>query len=523
MPFVSRKLNVSKKVKLANLRDYYPLIGVLLLSLVLRMLWLKTLIQRDEGGAGYIAMLWSQGYLPYVHSLDNKPPLHYFIYLVSVYLFGNTIIPIRIFNNILFLVSIVILYLIAKDWYSKRVAILSAFIYGVFMNAPIFEGQLALSYSFSAPFVVFSIYFCNRFLKHDEGKNRLFMSGMFMSASALILHLQAVGIFLLLLMVLSSKKASSKGSTQKIFTKDKAIELSVLAVGISVPIIITALYFWSYGALDDLIDCLFFRLFRINFFGRADVSFGHKFLIIVEGLPLWLLSIFGCIKCILRSKMYDRFLLVWILLFTFAASIPPHFGRRYSLIIGPASILSGIALSSILANFKLISVRNFLRNYERNTSSLFIIVVVVLSFASSIALQTKQYPNYNIDWEFIWWYYADMQSYDQQIELANYLKSHAPNEQILVHGWDPQTYWLSGHRAPSIHVYTADMGLDIQEEEFNEIVERIKRGDFGYIVIFPTLHGQDLITDSTYQNYFHVKTIGIAQIFSKYNCTSEGH
>jgi len=520
MALIDRKPAVLKKLKLTTIREHYLLIGILLFSLVLRLLWLKTLIQRDEGGAGYIAMLWSQGYLPYVHSLDNKPPLHYFIYLIFISLFGNTIIPIRIFNNILFLVSIIILYLIAKNWYGKKVAIFSAFVYGIFMNVPIFEGQLALSESLSVPFVIFAVYFCNQFTNSNVRKN-LLISGLLISASVLILHIQVVGIIILLLMVLFSKKTSSNGVAQHNFRKDKIIEISILAIGISIPILIAISYFWSHAALDDLVECLYYRLFTA-YLVHPDVTFGYKFLIIIEGLPLWLLSIFGCGKCILRSNKNDRFLMIWMLLFLGVAVIPPHFGHHYSLVIAPASILSGIALSSVLANIKLKSIRKFSRSYREYVPNLFMIIIVILSFVPSIVLQAKQYPNYNIDWSFIRWSYADMPSYDQQIELANFLKSHAPNEQILVHGWDPQTYWLSGHRAPSIHVYTADMGLDIPEEEFNEIVERIKRGEFKYIVIFPA-HGQDLITNFTYQKYFYVKKIGNAEIFSKYNYTSEGH
>lgn len=126
-----------EKKHLAHARTI--LVGIVVLCFFLRMLWIKTPVVRDEGVSGYVAMVWSQGLSPYSYPMASvNPPIAYLIYLIPSQLFGNTIMPERMINNALFVVSIAVLYLIARDWYGEKVGLVSAFFYGIFMNAPIF-------------------------------------------------------------------------------------------------------------------------------------------------------------------------------------------------------------------------------------------------------------------------------------------------------------------------------------------------------------------------------------------------
>src|SRR4030042_5211709 len=102
----------------------------------------------------YVAMVWSHGLSPYSYpNAAVNPPLTYLMYLLALPIFGNTIIPERMINNALFAISIVILYLIAKDWYNEKVGLVTASFYGLFMSAPIFETHLAIPSSLSISFI----------------------------------------------------------------------------------------------------------------------------------------------------------------------------------------------------------------------------------------------------------------------------------------------------------------------------------------------------------------------------------
>src|SRR5436853_4771460 len=162
------------------------LIWIFLLAFFLRMIWLETVVARDEGTAGYIAMVWLQGHPPYSPPMSaDSPPMAYLIYMASIVPFGNTIIPVRVINDALFLLSVPAIYIIAKRWYSQGVASISAFFYAVFMNAPIFETQLAIPSSLGVSFMVFSVFLYSRY--QSKGSTvALLLSGILSSIASLI-------------------------------------------------------------------------------------------------------------------------------------------------------------------------------------------------------------------------------------------------------------------------------------------------------------------------------------------------
>ena len=543
MALIDRKPAVLKKPKLAIPREHYLLVCIVLLSLVLRLLWLKTVIEGDEGIYGYNAMVWLQGHLPYVDLTPtySKMPLLYLLYLASIYFFGNTIIPVRILNNILFLTSIVILYLIAKDWFGKRVGFVAALFYGIFMNMPVFQAQQAMSESFSVPFVILSIYFCNKYLRNG-GKSRLFISGISISAATLIRQTQALGIFVLLFVLTFTRYESFRKSseTKSNFARILTVDALVLSLGILLPALFFIVYFWSHGALDALIECTLLSP-AAHYFSSSDVPFGVRFLIFAEGLPLWLFSIFGFIMSTLRHNKRDIFLIGWTLFFLPIIIMPPNFGHHYATIIPQGSILSAVSLVPILYNvIKSRSLKGFLGNCRQNAATIFVIAILIISFVPSVFLQAKQYPNLDIHWEFIDWAYGGDPgpwTYKKQIELGNYLKSNVSESgHILVHGWLVTPYWLSGRRAPSKYVWTVKEPeiFTIPEEEFQKVAAMVKNGTFECIIILsPDLESlewrrdvdpvidYDPIVDYTIQKYFYVKNISNAQIFSKYNTNGE--
>ena len=167
---MSKILNPIKFVFLKNWsKSKLILISIIVVSFIVRILWLLTPVVRDEGAVGYVAMVWAKGILPYQAPMAGvNPPLAYLMYLIPSVFFGNNIIPIRILNDALFMVSIIAIYLIAKDWFGQRTGLLSAALYGIFMSAPIFETHLAIPSSLALPFAVFSVYSLNVWFKNRK-------------------------------------------------------------------------------------------------------------------------------------------------------------------------------------------------------------------------------------------------------------------------------------------------------------------------------------------------------------------
>jgi 4-amino-4-deoxy-L-arabinose transferase-like glycosyltransferase len=504
------------------------LFGIVLFSLFLRMLWIETPVVRDEGVAGYVAMVWSRGVTPYSYPMAAvNPPLAYLIYLLPSPLFGNTVIPARMINNALFLVSIVILYLIARDWYGEKIALVSAFFYGVFMNAPIFETQLAIPSSLSIPFIVGSIYSLSVYLRNNR-KTALFLSGLLMVLASLILQYQAVGMILILTMLIYFSNSSFKQHSKswRKFVRNLITPVSILILGVAIPLLVFVIYFWSNGALANSVQSTVLRFADSNYVSQPDIYFSVKFLIIAEAVPLWLFSIVGLALCLLRRMKYDVFLIVWAIVFLIIGIPPSHFGRHYSQLIPVASVLSGVAITSILKETGLtLNLKHFRRNanhLQKKAIGILFIVTLVASALPVMYFVPVQYPNTNFSLFNENVYYTFSNSWNEQQQTVDYIVSHAGNGSVFIHGWEAELYWLSGYEAPDIRwtsSYIAPV-RDITDQEYQKILNMVKTGDFGTVILM-TGFRPDAIMQYVPERYFFVKNIGLYAIYSKYN--AEGY
>jgi hypothetical protein len=492
------------------------------------MLWIETPVVRDEGVAGYVAMVWSRGFSPYSYPMAAvNPPLAYLIYLTFLPIFGNTIIPARMINDALYVVSIVFLYLIAKDWYNEKVGLITAFFYGLFMNAPIFETQLAIPSSLSIPFIVGSIYSFNVYLRKSR-KSALFLSGILISVASLILQYQAVGIVLLLVMLAYSKYNAFKQNkeTRGPFTRNLINPICVLAAGVVLPVLVTVIYFWGQGALVGLIQSTVLRFLSSNYVGQPDVYTIVVLLIFLEALPLWLFSVVGFVWCFLRKKGYDIFLVAWAVFFLVIAIPVPHYGRHFSQLLPPMSLLSGVAIASLLKETRLSPIlkrlRNSADNAKKKVTGILLIVTLAVSFVPAIYFQSIQYPNTNFSLFNETQYYTFSRNWNEQQEIVSYIKSNAGNGGVFIHGWEAELYWLSGNLAPDIRWTSSYLSSvrDITDEEYAKILRSVEDGDFGTVILM-TGFQPDEIMRSVPEKYFFVKNIGLYAIYSKYD--AEGY
>jgi 4-amino-4-deoxy-L-arabinose transferase-like glycosyltransferase len=524
---------VERAESLDTEKDHIPharaiLLGIVLLCIFVRMLWIETPVVRDEGVAGYVAMVWSRGLSPYSYPMAaENPPLAYLIYLVFLPIFGNTIIPARMINDALYVVSIVVLYLIAKDWYNEKVGLITAFFYGFFMNAPIFETQLAIPSSLSIPFIIFSVYSFSVYLRKSR-KSALFLSGILISLASLILQYQAVGIVLLLVMLAYFKYNAFKQNkeTRGSLIRNLINPVCVLAAGVVLPVLVTVIYFWSQGALVSLIQSTILRFLSSNYVGQTDVYMVVVLLIFLEAIPLWLFSVVGFVWCFIRKRGYDLFLVAWVVFFVVIAIPVPHFGRHFSQLIPAMSLLSGVAIAPLLKETRLSTtlrrLRNSANNAEKKVTIIFLIVTLAASFVPAIYFQSIQYPNTNFSLFNETQYYTFSRNWNEQQEIVNYIKSNAGNGAVFIHGWEAELYWLSGNLAPGIRWATSYKSStpDITNEEYAKILRLVENGDFGTVILM-TGFPPDEIMRVVPEKYFFVKNIGLYAIYSKYN--AEGY
>ncbi len=530
-------MNLKGFLKLLSSKSEFLLLAVIiLLAFILRMLWLNTSIEGDEGYFAYTAWLWDQGKILYVDIFAEKGPLLYLLHLLPIHFFGNSIIPIRIENNILFLVSIFVLYLIARDWSGKKAGLIAALFYSLFMNAPFYGAHQAMAESFSIPFVIFSVYIGNRYLKNGN-RILLLIAAIFMSAALLIRQNQGIGILLLVIIIAIARYRLYKENhqTKWSFAGHTTADLLILTVGIILPISAFLVYFWSHGAISELVKQTVLNFLPGSaYFAKANVNYGIKFLDVAQGLPLWLFAFLGLIACILKQKNYRWRAIIpfsWFLLFLMVAGIPPNYGHHFSIVIAPAAICVGISLGLVLDNIKSKSITSLFSEYEKNITNIFLIILLLFSFIPAIFFSVKQYPNSNINWEFVSWVCTgnvQIVDYKQQLEIAEYLnKNTIEEDNILIHAWGGATiYWLTGHEAPSKHTFLRPpFTPKVPLQEVDRVLKMISERNFKSILLFAQnitkLDSTDPIVKLTLNKYYYIQNIGNAYVYEKYSLEGE--
>lgn len=518
---MSKILNHIKFVFLKNWsKSKLILASIIVVSFIIRILWLFTPVVRDEGAVGYVAMVWAKGILPYQAPMAGvNPPLVYIMYLIPSVFFGNNIIPIRILNDALFMVSIIAIYLIAKDWFGQRTALLSATLYGIFMSAPIFETHLAIPSSLALPFAVLSVYSLNFWFKNRK-KSLLFAAGFLMSFATLILQYYVLGIAFLLISIVWVVYAEYRGDRQSLkhFTKTGFSAVMIVTIGFTVMFVIVSVYFAFAGLFDSFFQATVTRfLGSSSYISQPEVYFSMKFLVIAEALPLWIFSIVGCVFCLLKRSKYDLVLIMWVALMLFIAIPPPHFGRHFAQIIPPLSILSGIAIATLLQNIKLRSLR-ILGNIKENAAIVFLIVILVLTMVPVIQYQSIQYPNTNYTLFGESWSYTFSNNWTQQQDLVSFINTNALNQSIFIHGWEAELYWLTSHLAPGIRWASSYVNQmpDITNKDYQDILQEVNNGTFRYVILM-TGFQPDQIIKAVAEQYFYVKNIGPYAIYDKYD------
>lgn len=386
---------------------YKLVIMLLVLALLLRLPWLYTTIERDEGSFGYTAWRMLSGDSIYLSAGDNKPPFLYTLYALPISIFGNTIIPVRMFNDLLFFISVIFFFLLVKNEYSKKIAIPSSVFYIFLMNIPAAEGPLAVSESFTVSFFVMSIYFFSLFLK-KESHFHLGIAIILMSFASLIRHNALGGLFLLYFLLFKKKKLGCK-------------EIILGAVPF-VFFLFLIIYFWYTGMIPAILK----TISGIH----TEIPFSYSLLAILESSFILLFTFIG-IVITLKRKEIKKYLLtiLWFLVLIPFLCFPVSFHNLLTL-APPAAIFAGICFNTLLK--------------KRWKKENFFIIITILLISLSLFLIVKQYPNYHFRLGQIQIMYDGFESYDQQVELASFIKNTThPEDNVLVVGWEPGIYWLS--------------------------------------------------------------------------------
>ena len=123
----------------------WMLLGPLLLFVLLRIpSWFEPHWYTDEGGYAVTAWLSTHGLTLYQQVWNNKPPLLFWVYSLSLAVTGPSEFGLHIMSTIAGLVTLLAIWKIALDGWSRWRALMALLIAVLLLGTPIINGELAL-------------------------------------------------------------------------------------------------------------------------------------------------------------------------------------------------------------------------------------------------------------------------------------------------------------------------------------------------------------------------------------------
>lgn len=403
----------------------------------------------DEGIYQVLGDAINNGRLLYLEIWDNKPPLLYWLYGI----FSSDQFTVRLASLIFGILTVFVFYLLSRKIFRNgRISFISTALLAVLLGSPLLEGNIANAENFmllpilGSALLVFNL-------------SSLFLAGILLGIAFLfkiVAIFDFAAFFLFLFLIFLAKKINRKNILSVI--KKEAF----FFFGFSLPILVTALFFFLSGA--------FLPFFKAAFLANVGyVDYGNR-LIIPQGfliLKLIILSIFVFIIFTKREKMSPSsiFILLWFGFSLFNAFFSQRPYTHYLLVLLPSiSLLVGIIIEDLKLRkitFPLlaISLLLVLINFGVYGKTIF----YYQNFISFVSGNKNVYSYYK---------FFDRRTLTDY-ELAMYVKLHTDDlDSIFIWGNNAQVYTLTeklppGRYAVAYHITSTKDGIRQTQEDLD--------------------------------------------------------
>jgi hypothetical protein len=486
------------KVKKFLDKIHLPVWLLILLSFVL-ILRIPSLFEPYYYGDEMISLAVGEaikkGVILYKGIHDNKPPL---LYLISAFA-GNLfwLKAILAFWNI---GSIILFWRLAETLFPKKEKLhkIATSAFAILTTIPLLEGNtvngeiLMIGPSIAAFLLLFSA-------KHTF--RNLFWAGILFSIAILIKvpAIFEVPVLIIFWLIQSDLK---KGNLKDIFLK-----ILYLLAGLLLPILLTLLYFWLKGALQDYLKAAFLQnIGYLSTFRPGDVQ--KAFLL--RNLPLIIRGVIVAggiiLLVILRKRLSSQFIFAttWLLFALFAATLSERPYPHYLIQAVPAiSFLLAILFS------------------EKTLEQTLVILPLTLAFFVPIYYKFYYYSTSSYYLRFFKFaihlidknkYFAEFEkTVNRNYEIANFLvKSSRPDERIFVNGDTPAIYALT-RRLPA-GKYLADYHIsDFSSRETEAKILQEQKPSF--IILLPEARPFAQVFPVLRNSYILISNIDGAEIW----------
>lgn len=434
----------------------------------------------DEGVYEIIGRAINNGRVLYSQIWDNKPPLLYLIYAIT----NADQFTVRFLSLISGVASAILFYYLSEKLFrSYKISVITTIAYILLFATPILEGNIANAENFMLLPIVASGFLIFKVTEIKKIKNlyiALFTAGLMLGLAFLlkIVALFDFAAFFVFMTFIFLPEKLLLGENRKHYI-DMLRKLAAYTIGFLFPILLTVLYFWIRGSLDDFIQATFFG--NIGY-----VGYKNNFIISQGFLFVKLFALFAVVAVVFwKRKIIPQpvmFVFLWFFFSLFNAFFSGRNWNHYLLVLLPSAVLLGGLL------------------FERKAKKLMIVILgllLILLYSINvffkISLRTigktaQYYENFIL-------FISDRRSvrtyqeyFDRRVsrdyEIASYIaKNTNPNDVVFIWGNNPQIYVLSNTLPPGR--YTVEYHISQGPKAVSETVLDLKRTKPRYLIVLP--------------------------------------
>lgn len=320
------------------------LIGALILFvLIVRFKLLSVPFERDEGGFAYFAYQMLEGKSLYLDLYEIKPPLLYVLYGVFLSLFGHSVEAIH-FGLLLFDVAYIItLFVFAKYFFDKTIALVAAFAFSILSLSPNLLGFAAHATHLAILPGLIGIFLMMKAI--ETKKRRLFLFAGLACSLAFLIKQQAIHF-----MFFAGFYVIFESFRQKtIDWKEWFISEALLVIGSVSPYLLVVLYMLVRGHFDNF--WFYTVTWPTEFATSSQTGANYEIFkmqinrVLLGQEWIWYLGLGGAISMFLiKIKTEWRvFTLLFALFMIFGLATGFHFYAHYFVVLIPVvALLNGM-------------------------------------------------------------------------------------------------------------------------------------------------------------------------------------
>jgi hypothetical protein len=443
--------------------------------LILLALWaIATLswpLARDQGDFAWAGSVILKGGVLYNDAWDVKGPFAVSMFALAQWVFGHNMWGIRVFDLLIGLVNLIALAIVALRFWDRKAAKYAAVLGALFATW--------LNFTISSQPDSWCGCIVTIVVAVVSARPRVTLL-VIAIASFLVgvccLEKPVYGVFILLLVPFIER--NGRGIFEAILTA---------AIGLSVPIFATLVYFGMHHAAGNLVNT--YLLFNL----RAHLKLGaspldqirtffyawQAFLPLSAGVPL---AMFGAVVLITRNTRFGMLYLLWFSLNLLVLIIQgKYFEYQWVPLVAPVALGAGVGLRQL---------REF-----RPAAATAVLVAFVLLFINGPLRSVKEWALYregkmsrdDYDAHFV---YLNKNHFDALTirRLAAYVQEHsATNDTIQVWGFDAGINYLANRGTPSRFGYTYPLQIGksnpYQDSYRAEFLEKIRSRPPRYVLV----------------------------------------